>query len=179
MARVPLLEQSELPDEYQHLLGEDAMGEINLLCAMANNPAVLQSYMRYGTTLWRDGGLDKPDLERCILAVARTLDAEYEWNQHVSIARNLGVPDEDIHAIAVDEITYFDDRLTALLQYVQAVAEGNVDNETYAALAEHVDRTTIVGVTQLATHYLATARFLDALDIPMEGAFVGWTPGED
>ncbi|PSQ12535.1 carboxymuconolactone decarboxylase family protein, partial [Halobacteriales archaeon QS_7_69_60] len=27
MARTPLLEQSELPDDYQYLLGEDAMGE--------------------------------------------------------------------------------------------------------------------------------------------------------
>ena len=58
MARTPLLEQSELPDDYQYLLGEEAMGEINLLRAMANNPDVLGSYMRYGTTLWGDGGLD-------------------------------------------------------------------------------------------------------------------------
>lgn len=179
MARVPLLEQAELPDDYQYLLSEDAMGEINLLCAMANNPDVLQSYMRYGTTLWQDGGLDSDDLERCILSVARGLDAEYEWNQHVPIARNLGVPDEDIEAIAAEDFDHFDDRRAALIRYVRAVAEGEVDDETHAQLAEHVDDATIVGATQLATHYLATARFLDALDIPLEGEFVGWTPNAE
>lgn len=179
MARVPLLEQSDLPDDYRYLLSEDAMGEINLLCAMANNPSVLQSYMRYGTTLWQDGGLNKDDLERCILLIARTLDSAYEWNQHLPIAQNLGVHDDDIEAIAAENFDYFDDRRTALLRYVQAVAKGDIDDETYSALAKHVDEATVVGVTQIATHYLATARFLNALEIPLEGEFVGWTPDED
>ena len=174
MARVPLLEKADIPEEYQYLLAEEAMGEINLLCAMANNPQVLQSYMRYGTTLWRDGGLDETDLERCILAVARTLESKYEWHQHVPIASDLGVPEKDIRAIADGTFDHFDDRRVALLRFVQAVAEGYVDDETHEALAAHVDHETIVGVTQLATHYLATARFLDALEVPLDGSFVGW-----
>lgn len=179
MARVPLLEQAELPDDYQYLLSEDAMGEINLLCAMANNPDVLQSYMRYGTTLWQEGGLDGDDLERCILSVAHSLDADYEWNQHVPIARDLGVPDEDIEAIAEEDFNHFDDRRAALIRYVRAVAKGEVNETTYAAVAEHIDDATIVGVTQIATHYLATARFIDALEIPLEGDFIGWSPTEE
>lgn len=179
MTRVSLLEQADLEDEYQYLLSEDAMGEIHLLCAMANNPAVLQSYMRYGTTLWTESGLDPADLERCILTVARALDAEYEWNQHVPIARELGVPESDIRAISEGAFDRFDDRRAALLRYVQAVAENDVDDETHAALAEHADESTIVGATLLATHYLATARFLDALAIPLEGSFTGWIPEEN
>ena len=179
MTRTPLLETADLPDDYQYLLGEDAMGEINLLRAMANNPDVLQSYMRYGTTLWEDGGLDGDDLERCILAVARTLGSEYEWNQHVPIARDLGVPDSDVEAIATDDLRGFDDRRTALVRYVQAVAEGDVDEATHAALAEHADDATIVGATQIATHYLATERFLDALEVPLDGEFAGWSPGRE
>lgn len=81
MARVPLLEQTDLPEEYRYLLSEDAMGEINLLCAMANNHEVLQLYMRYGSTLWSAAGLDEAAAERCILTVAWTLDAGYEWHQ--------------------------------------------------------------------------------------------------
>lgn len=64
MANVSLLRQSDLSEEYEHLLREDAMGEINLLRAMANNVTVMQSYMRYDTTLWRDGGLSEDDVER-------------------------------------------------------------------------------------------------------------------
>ena len=36
---------------------------------------------------------------------------------------------------------------------------------------------TLVGATLLATHYLATQRFLEALSVPIEAdeAFVGWS----
>lgn len=174
MARVPLLGQSDLSDDYQHLLGEEAMGEIHLLCAMANNPSVLQSYMRYGTTLWEDGGLEAADVERCILTVARTLDAEYEWYQHVPIARDVGVSDDEIRAISETDLDSFDERPNAILRYVRAVADGTVDDDVYEAVSAHVDEATVVGITQLATHYVATARFVDALQIPPEGEFIGW-----
>lgn len=179
MARVPLRRQANLPDDYQHLLSEDAMGELHLLCAMANNPDVLQSYMRYGTTLWSDGGLEPADLERCILTVARELDAAYEWHQHVPIARDSGVPDEELLAIADGDLEPFDDRGRAMLQYVRAVVRGDVDDDRFAAVSRHLETETIVGVTLLATHYLATARFLDAIDVSPEASFIGWTLADE
>lgn len=178
MARVSLLEQADLPEKYQHLLDEDAMGEINLLCAMANNPDVLQSYMRYGSTLWSAAGLEETDVERCILTVARTLDVEYEWQQHVPIAREMGVSESDIEAISAGDLGRFDDQRAALLRYVRAVAESEVDDEIHERLALYVDDATIVGATLLATHYVATAGFIEALDVPLETSFVGWVPGE-
>jgi alkylhydroperoxidase family enzyme len=150
------------------------MGEINLLCAMANNPDILQSYMRYGTTIWSDSGLADEDVERCILTVARRLEAAYEWNQHVPIARDLGVPAGEIDAIAAQEFERFGNRRQAILEFAAAAAEGDVDDEQFEALTNHVDDATIVGITQLVTHYIATARFLDVLAIPLEGEFVGW-----
>lgn len=176
MARVTLLTQDDLPEDYQYLLDEDAMGEINLLCAMANNPDALQAYMRYGSALWSDSGLDSADVERCILAVARELDAAYEWNQHVGPASEYGVPDEEIAAIAEDRLEALDDRTTALTRYVQAVVAGEVDDATFEAVAAVLDDATVVGATLLATHYIATQRFLDALALPIDGEFGGWGP---
>lgn len=176
MTRVSLRRQSELPAEYQYLLSDDAMGEINLLRAMANNPELLQSYMRYGSTLWSDCGVEPSDLERCILAVARALNATYEWNQHVPIAREEGVPDAEIRAIGRQDFSELDERTEALTRYASAVALGETGDEEFTAVAERFDQSTIVGVTLLATHYLATARFLDALEIPLEETFVGWEP---
>lgn len=174
MARLDLLTQADLPDDYQYLLDENAMGEINLLCAMSHNPEVLQSYMRYGSTLWADGGLDSADLELCILGIARALDARYEWHQHVPIARNQGLEDDEILAVAHEDYDHFNDLRATLLRYVRAVALGDVNDETYDALVSHVDESTVVGVTSLVTHYLATARFIDALDVPLETDFIGW-----
>lgn len=176
MARITLQRQTDLAEEYRYLLSEDALGELNLLCAMANNPGVLQSYMRYGTTLWKESGVDPDDIERCILAVARALDAEYEWHQHVPIARDCGVTETEIRAIAQGSSEPFDDSRSALLAYVRAVALGDASEDTYIDVADHYDELTVVGVTLLATHYLSTARFLDALDVETETPFRGWVP---
>lgn len=176
MARVPLLKQADLPEEYRYLLSEDAMGEINLLCTMANNPDVMQSYMRYGSTLWSEAGIEETDVERCILTVARTVDAEYEWHQHVPIARDMGVPETHLEAISDRKFDHFDDQRAALLRYARAVAENDVDDEVYSNLVSYVDDSVVVGVTLLATHYIATARFLKALEVPIEEPFIGWSP---
>ncbi|MEE6209912.1 carboxymuconolactone decarboxylase family protein [Salarchaeum sp. III] len=176
MSRLSSLAQADLPDDYQYLLSDDAMGEINLLCVMANNPDALQAYMRYGSALWRDCGLNGADVERVILAVARELDAEYEWHQHYPIARSEGVPSGEIRALADGTTDALSSRVDALTTYAQAVADDAVDDAVFAAAAEFLDDATLVGVTLLATHYLATQRFISALDVPIEESFVGWTP---
>jgi alkylhydroperoxidase family enzyme len=180
MPRLDYRTQSDLPEDYQYLLSEDAMGEINLLTVMANNPDTLQAYMRYGSALWKDCGLDGDDVERVILAVGRELDAAYEWHQHLPVAREQGVTEDELAAISenrLDDLDGLDDRRTAVLSYAQAVATDDVDDAVFAAAAEFLDESTLVGVTLLATHYLATQRFLSALSIPIEEdeEFVGWS----
>ena len=176
MARLDLLAQSDLPDDYQYLLSEDAMGEINLLCAMAHNPKALQSYMKYGSTLWTNGGLKPADLERCILAIARALNSRYEWHQHVPLAQEQGVDAVEIASIGRDDIDALAERPAALTRYAQAVALGQVDENIFERITTLVDDATVVGITLLAAHYVATARFLDALDVPTEETFIGWEP---
>ncbi|PSQ14607.1 carboxymuconolactone decarboxylase family protein [Halobacteriales archaeon QS_8_69_73] len=177
MPRLDGRTQSELPDDYQYLLSEDAMGEINLLTVMANNPDALQAYMRYGSALWEDCGLGAADVERVILAVARELDSAYEWHRHLPVARERGVAEAELAAIAENRLDDLDDRRTAIVEYARAVAADDVDDAVFAAAADAVDDSTLVGVTLLATHYLATQRFLAALSIPIEAdeAFVGWS----
>jgi len=43
-------------------------------------------------------------------------------------------------------------------------------------LRAHYDVGTVVGIAMLVSHYVATARTLDAVDVEPETAFVGWTP---
>lgn len=176
MTRVNLKRRSDLPEDYQYLLDEDAMGEINLLSAMANNIDVMQSYMRYGSTLWADSGIDGADVERCILAVSRALNAEYEWNQHVPLAKKQGVSLEEITAIGTDKLSKLSDRAEILTAYAQAVATDSADDRTFGLAASMLDDDAIVGVTLLATHYVATQRFLSALNVPLDEEFVGWEP---
>lgn len=179
MSRLDHRTRDDLPDDYQYLLSENAMGEINLLCVMANNPDVLQAYMRYGSALWADCGLNRGDVERVILAVGRKLDAVYEWHQHVPVAYDEGVSEDELAAIAEDRLDDLTDRTTVITTYAQAVIADDVDDATFEAAAEVLDDRTVVGVTLLATHYLATQRFISALEISLDDGeeFLGWSIG--
>lgn len=177
MARVPLRTQSDLPEEYRYLLSEDALGERNVVCAIANAPAVLQSYMRYGSTLWEAGELTVRQRELVILGVARTLDSRYEWQQHVELGRDAGVNDAELRAIGRGDFDKFGDADRTLLRYARAFAERGVTDAVHGALTEQFDTETTTAVAMLASHYVATAHALDAMDVPLEESFVGWEPG--
>jgi alkylhydroperoxidase family enzyme len=175
-ARVPLLRRADLSEEYQYLLSEDALGERNLFYAIGNNPSLLQAYMRYGTALWEDAGVQSRDLEFVILVVARTLRSRYEWQQHVELGRSAGLSLETIRAIGREDWSAFNDRKRTLVSYVQSVLDRSVSDQDHAELAELFDPATAVGIGMIVGHYLATATLLDAWDVPLEEPFVGWHP---
>ena len=177
-ARVPLLRQSDLPEEYQYLFDEDVLGELNLFGAMGHVPRAMQAYMRFGTALWNTGDLSTRERELAILAVARSCRARYEWHQHVRIGREAGISVEELRAIARDDDTPFPEREQAIMRYAEAVASGSVTGPLFEATETVTDTETVVGLTLLAGHYLQTARFLDALSVPLDEPFVGWLPEE-
>lgn len=175
-ARVPLLTQSDLPEEYQSLFDTEALGELNLFRAMAHVPRAMQAYMRFGTALWNTGTLSTRERELAILSVARTLRSEYEWHQHVRLAREAGASAEELQALAHADECALSEREQAIVRYATAVVLGSVTDPLFEAVVEVTDTETVVGVTMLAGHYLLTARVLDALSVPVEGeGFVGWT----
>lgn len=179
MARVPLLNRTDLPEEYRYLLSENAVGERNIFRAIGHNPPGLQSYMRYGSTLWDECGLSPRERELAILATARALDSTYEWQQHVELARDVGVTAAEIDAIGRGDLAPFDDAERALVAYVRAVADDRVTDAVHEELAVHYDDRTVTGVALLSGYYVATARVLNALAVPVEEEFVGWEPTPD
>ncbi|OLZ40780.1 carboxymuconolactone decarboxylase [Natrinema saccharevitans] len=174
MARVPLLEAADLPEEYRYLFTENDVGDAHIFQAMANAPELLQWYMRYSTRLW--DVLPAREREVVILAAARALEHEYEWHQHVRLGREAGVTDAEITAISEGDLAALADRDAALVAYARSVALGDPRDGDHDRLGEYYDVETVVGVAMLAAHYVATARVLDAFDVATEEAFVGWQP---
>lgn len=179
MARISLPRQSDLPEEYRYLLSEDALGELELLQAIGSNPPVLQTYMRHGTALWEHAGLSSREVELTVLAIARELDNEYEWHQHVALARDVGVEHAEIRAISGGRFDEFDPGDRALLEYAQLAARRSADDEAHDAISDHFDEETIAGIASLAGHYVGTAVVIDGLALQPETEFVGWTPDDE
>ena len=51
MPAVPYVDRADLPEAYRYLYEDNENGELNVYRALGNNPPVLQSLMRWGTTV--------------------------------------------------------------------------------------------------------------------------------
>jgi alkylhydroperoxidase family enzyme len=140
---------------------------------MANNHHILKSNMLWMNTLWEQFG-DPRLRELVIMASARAKESEYEWHQHVSIGRRVGLSDAEILAIESGDYEGFEARETAALRYADAVVTGDVDDATHEVIAEWFDDGEVVALAMLLGSYAATALFIDALDIEPREPFVGW-----
>lgn len=178
MARIPLVEREDIPEEYQYLWDRNATdGRVpNIFRAMANNPRIWQQYLRLGNALWTRSGIDTATRELIILRTAILAHSPYEWHQHVRIGRQAGLSDERIKALhAWRQSDAFSAPERAILAYVDAVSSSDHPlAEVHDELASHFGPETIVAINLLTGYYAMTARFLGAMEVETETPFIGW-----
>jgi len=178
VTRLRQLDREEIPEAYQHLFGDDYLGDRHIFRVWAHNPEVLEATLEYLNTLYEQ--LTPRTKELVILTVAATEHARYEWHQHVDIARDKGVTTEEMRAIGGGNLSPFDDEEFVLLQYAEAVAAGTVTDQIHAALETAYSPGEIVAVGLLVDFYVGLCNYVAAVDLPFEGGeFVGWTPSDD
>src|SRR5919206_4643911 len=95
MARVPYLQQSDLPPEHQDILARP----IALNRAMANSPNAAKAMTGLAMYIRHHSKLDPRLREMAILQVGYLARSPYEYSHHVEIGRHFGVSDDDIRAI--------------------------------------------------------------------------------
>src|SRR5438309_8200044 len=104
MARIPYADPQRLPQPAREAL--EAVPPLNVFRMMANAETAFRPWMRWGGVLLNDLALDPVLRELAILHVARlTPHAEYEWVQHVAIARSVGATEEQVAAIERGDVS--------------------------------------------------------------------------
>ena len=178
MPRLPLATRDQMPEDMLEFWDRLAAGGMprNIHRTQGSNPDVLRASRTFSDTLWRKGGFDPATRELIILRTARVRDSVYEWQQHAPIGLAAGLSRAQVQALgAWQDSTAFDPAQRAVLAYVDAVAGmGAVPGELVENLQAHFPDGTVVGITMICGFYIAMARFMTALDIELEGAFIGW-----
>jgi alkylhydroperoxidase family enzyme len=168
MARVPYLEQSDLPPEYRDLLARP----IALNRAMANNPEASKAFSVPAMYIRHKSRLDPRLRELAILQVGWLARSPYEWSHHVKIGRDFGVSDDDIRAIA-DETAGRPSQLDPLARLVLRAAREMTNDlamsdATYAALEKELGREKMIDLTVAVAFYNGVVRLLGTLRIDVE-----------
>ena len=168
MARVPYLQQSDLPPEYRELLARP----IALNRAMANNPEASKAFSVPAMYIRNKSKLDPRLRELAILQVGYLAKSPYEYSHHVKLGREAGVSDDDIRAIG-EETAGRPSKLEPLAKTVlRAAREMTSDlamsDATYSALEKELGRQKLIDLTMAIAFYNAVVRLLATLQIDVE-----------
>jgi alkylhydroperoxidase family enzyme len=115
--------------------------------------------------------------ELVILRGAQLIRSEYEWAQHLAMARKAGVREAQIAALSGWRTSpEFDAREKAALALGEAVTAGRVSDEVYAEAMRHFDDGEYVEIALVAAFYAMVGRMLDAMGVPLETELAGYRP---
>ena len=174
MQRVPLAEfEPALKKRLEELWGTPP----NLYRALANHPNIIAAWTEFANTLRNGTRTPRALRELVILRGAQLSRSEYEWAQHLRMARKAGVREAQIAALAEWRGSgEFDEREKAALAIGEAVTEGRVTEAVYHEGMKHFDHHDYVEIAVTAGFYAMVARVLDAMGVPLEADFRDYSP---
>ena len=143
---------------------------MHLFEVLDQHKTLFWTFLPYGDVLLNHGKLPKTDKELVILRVGHLRKSEYELQQHRRLARSRGV-DDALQAKIFEgpDAEGLTSRQRALLRAAdEFTVDRNLSDETYTALASHLDRAQIIEFCALAGHYDTIAGILATLRVPMD-----------
>jgi alkylhydroperoxidase family enzyme len=175
MPRVPLADFE--PVLKKHL--EELWGGAppNLYKQLANHPRVIAAWNQFARTLRHESRTPRALRELMILRGAQLMNSEYEWAQHLKMARKTGVREAQIEALAAwQKSNEFDAREKAAIGLAEAVTQGHVPDDVYAEAMRHFDHQDYVELAVTAAFYAMVGRMLDAMHVQLEPDFKDYSP---
>jgi alkylhydroperoxidase family enzyme len=178
VARIPYPDLSQVSPEVNVMLSR-LPAKANVFAMMAHADSCVKPVMKLGGTLLGKLKLDPKLRELCLLHAVKLEGGDYEWLQHVPIARDLGCTDEQIAALddGDDAAPCFDAREQAALQFTrEVVLDVKASDETLAEIRKHLSEREIVELILMAGFYIMLARLTETLgvenDPPLGSALV-------
>jgi alkylhydroperoxidase family enzyme len=174
MRRIPLAEfEPRLKKRVEELWGTPP----NLYKALANHPQLVAAWTEFSKTLRHDTRTPRKLRELVILRGAQLMRSEYEWAQHLPMARKAGVSEAQIQDLSSWKTsTRFDEREKAALALGEAVTQGQVSDAVFKEAKKHFDDHDYVEIALVAGFYAMVGRMLDALGVELEPEMKGYAP---
>ncbi|HET9731707.1 MAG TPA: carboxymuconolactone decarboxylase family protein [Acidimicrobiales bacterium] len=109
----------------------------NALGVLAHHPGLARSWMQLTAQILRKSTLSERQRELLILRVAAVRKSQYQWVEHVPIARRCGLDDGDIARIAFGpDAPFWSPTDQALLRAAdELLSERDVSDPTWSSLA--------------------------------------------
>lgn len=167
MARIAYPDPEAQSDEIRDRLRR--MGSLNVTRMMSHAEGAMLAYSKLGTQLLLRGKLDPVLRELVILRIGQLCVSQYEWHQHVSVARAVGMDEATLQAITdLDFDAMTEPQRTALAVAEEIKADGGASAATFRRAEAMFSPEELVELCLVAGYYIMTAGFLRSFDIEIE-----------
>jgi 4-carboxymuconolactone decarboxylase len=179
--RIEPLKPDQYDDEVRELLedvGVPGSFASNIFSTLVRHRGLFRRWLPFGGKLL-SGRIPARDRELVILRTAWLCNSNYEWGQHVLIARSVGVVDEEIRRVLdgaeAQGWSAFD--RTLLRATDELHADACISDETWSALAQRYDTRQLIELPMLVGHYHLVAYALNSLGVQLEPGLEGLPAG--
>jgi len=152
-------------------------GPLAVFMTLANNPKLLKRFTVLAGFFALKGELSARQRELVTLRVAWRVGCEYEWGQHVLIARRCGLPDQDIHAVRSTsvEATGFAESEQALLTATDELLDDcNISDSGWLGIRRTLSESQTLEFIMLVGLYRMLAGMLNAVGVERDAGVPGW-----
>lgn len=159
--------------EHYDAIDESRGGVRGPFPVLLNSPEMAGLIGQLGHYLRFEGVLEDAARELVIIATARHFDCPYEWAAHAEIARDVGVDNATVEAIA-DEVDpdELEEPARTLVSYVwELLGDHTVSDETFGAAYEGYGERGVVEITGTVGYYSMIACTLNAFEVFPEKPF--------
>ena len=139
----------------------------NVFTTLLNHPDLFRRWLVFANHILGKSTLDLRDREILILRIGHLADCEYEWRQHVQIARQAGMTDAEIGAIRDGAAApCWSESERALINATDDLKrDTHLSDAAWNALAAHYDTRQIMDIVFTVGQYNMLAMALNSLGV--------------
>jgi alkylhydroperoxidase family enzyme len=170
MARLPYVDPETAPEAVRELFAR-LPARLRIFQIMAHAETCFRPLVALGTAILGRQQLSARLRELAILRVARLSEAEYEWVQHVPIARAAGASEAQVAALERGEVhaPCFDAVERAVLDFTgELVARARPSDAAFEALRPQLSPREIVELVLAIGYYMTVARLIETAQIDLD-----------
>lgn len=168
MARIPYPKLEDLPEKVR--VAAEKLPPLNIMKMFLNAPTNAIPLLVFGQSILTKQELDDHLRELAILRVAHLTGANYEWTQHVPLAKETGVTDAQVEALPQGaDSDAFNEVEKKVIRFTDEVTQDvKASAETFAALEKDLGPRQMVELALAIGFYGMVARVMESFEVELE-----------
>lgn len=176
--RIAALEAQQWTAEASSLMQPfvDQGRDYNIFKTMANHPNLAKRWLVFAGHILGKSSLGVRERELAILRIGYLCQAGYEWGQHVVIARELGMSDDEIRSCKAGTATPNLSELDRLIFQAtdELHADAHISDKTWAELSRHYSTQQLMDLVFTIGQYNLVSMALNSFGVQADEGLPGW-----